>query len=219
MTTPLLVIGNKNYSSWSLRAWIALRKADVVFEECKLPLDTPEFTRRIGDYSPTRRVPVLRDGEVCVWDSLAIGEYINERWAAGKLLPEAPATRARARSLCAEMHSGFAALRAEMPMNCRAEGRRVPVGQGLAADIERVQEVWAGERGRNATAGPWLMGSFSLVDAMYIPVALRFRTYGVNVTEPVQAYMDTVWNDPDISAWVQAGRDESDVVEADEAGT
>lgn len=219
MTLPLLVIGNKNYSSWSLRAWLAMRKAGVAFEERRLPLDTPTFAAEIGSLSPSRRVPALWDGDLCIWDSLAIGEYVNERWADGGLLPADPARRALARSLCAEMHAGFPALRAAMPMNCRATGRQVAMTAELGADIDRILTLWSQARDSGAGAGPWLMGDFSLVDAMYVPVAFRFRTYGVAVTDTARAYMDALEEDADIRAWVDAALAETEVVEADEAGT
>ena len=219
MALPVLVIGNKNYSSWSLRAWLALRKSGADFEEHWLPLDTPEFDRVIGELSPTRRVPVLRDGDTCIWDSLAIGEYANERWAGGRLLPADLGARGRARSLCAEMHSGFEALRSAMPMNCRARGRKVPMTPELQSDIDRVIELWNEARTGSGEIGPWLLGEFSLADAMYAPVVLRFRTYGVEVPELVGAYMETMLADSDIKEWVAAGEAETEIVEADEAGT
>jgi glutathione S-transferase len=218
MTLPLLVTGNKNYSSWSLRGWLALRKAGVEFEERRLPLDTPTFEAEIGALSPSRRVPVLWDGDLCVWDSMAIGEYANERWAGGRLLPADLGQRARARSLCAEMHAGFPALRSDMPMNCRASGRVVPMSTALEADIQRIIELWSAAREAHGNRGPWLMGGFSLVDAMYAPVAFRFQTYGVTVPDIVRGYMETVFDDVDVREWVAAALAETEIVEADEAG-
>lgn len=216
MSQPLLVIGNKNYSSWSLRGWLALRKAGVDFEEKRLAMDTPEFHREIGALSPSRRVPALHDGDLCIWDSLAIGEYANERWALGSLLPAQPEERALARSFMAEMHAGFSALRSRMPMNCRAEGRQVDIDEDLEADIDRVCAIWSECLARSG--GPWLFGEFSLADAAYAPVALRFFNYGVEGPPPVQAYVATVLSDPDVAAWMEAGKSETEVIEADEAG-
>lgn len=216
MAKPLLVIGNKNYSSWSLRGWLALRKAGADFEERRLPLDTPEFEREIGALSPSRRVPALHDGDLCIWDSMAIGEYANERWAGGSLLPAQASERALARAYMAEMHAGFGALRARLPMNCRAVGRRVEIDGDLQADIDRIFTIWSECLQRSG--GPWLFGEFSLVDAAYVPVALRFCTYGVEGPPPVQAYVATVLADPDVAAWVEAGKSETEVVAADEAG-
>ncbi|MCB1742003.1 MAG: glutathione S-transferase family protein [Gammaproteobacteria bacterium] len=215
---PILVIGNKNYSSWSLRGWLALRRSGVDFEERRLPLDTPAFAAEIGALSPTRRVPVLWDGDLCIWDSLAIAEYANERWADGRLLPADPALRGRARSLCAEMHSGFQALRGAMPMNCRALGRSVPMTDELSADIRRVIDLWCEARAARAGAGPWLLGDFSLADLMYAPVVLRFRTYGVQVPDVARAYMDTLLEDADIVEWLAAAQTETEVLEAEEVG-
>jgi glutathione S-transferase len=218
MARPLLVIGNKNYSSWSLRAWLAMRKAGVDFEERRLPLDTPTFAREIGALSPSRRVPALWDGDRCIWDSLAIGEYANERWAGGSLLPRDIAARGRARSLCSEMHSSFTTLRGSMPMNCRAVRRQVPRTPALTADIDRIFELWVEALAARAGSGPWLFGQFTLADAMYAPVVLRFVTYGVDAPDAGRHYMDTVLADADIQAWIADARAETEVVEADEAG-
>ena len=213
-----LVIGNKNYSSWSLRAWLALRKADVEFEERRLPLDTQQFAEDIGDYSPSAKVPALRDGSHSVWDSLAICEYINERWAKGELWPQQLQQRAWARAISAEMHAGFPALRQQMPMNCRASDRRVPVDAELERDISRIMDIWRECREAAADSGPWLFGSFSIADAMYAPVALRFHTYGIEMPNVVRHYLETVLQDGDISEWIAAAREEVEIVEAGEAG-
>jgi glutathione S-transferase len=218
MSTPLLVIGNKNYSSWSLRAWLAMRKSGVGFEEHRLSLDTPAFEEQIGERSPTRRVPVLRDGDLCIWDSLAICEYANERWAQGALLPADAALRATVRSYCAEMHAGFPELRSRMPMNCRARNRKVSVDDALTADIDRVLQIWSEARERRIGDGSWLLGEFSLLDAMYVPVALRFRTYDVPVPGLAGEFMAVLDSDPDILAWLAEALVETEVVEADEAG-
>ncbi len=216
MSKPLLVIGNKNYSSWSLRGWLALRKSGADFEELRLPLDTEEFAQRIGELSPTGRVPVLHDGELRIWDSLAIAEYANERWAGGSLLPADAPARAHARAVMAEMHAGFLELRARMPMNCRAEQRRILIDAALQADIDRVCSLWASCLAQYG--GPWLFGGFSLADVMYAPVAIRFSNYQVELPEAALGYRATVFADPDIQAWMDAGRAEPEIVEADEAG-
>ena len=211
MSGPLLVIGNKNYSSWSLRGWLPLRKAGIGFDERRLPLDTTPSPMRAEP-----KPPALWDGEHCVWDSLAIGEYVNERWADGKLLPSDPGERALARAFIAEMHSGFMTLRSCMPMNCRAVGRQVEPSAPLQADIDRIFAIW--NECLERSGGPWLFGAFSLADAAYAPVALRFRTYGVDCPAPAQGYVDTVVADPDVAEWIRAGCEETEVVEADEAG-
>ena len=204
---PLLVIGNKNYSSWSLRPWLLLRHFGVAFDELKLSLDTPEFFAEIERWSPTRRVPVLHDGDLVVADSLAICEYANERWLEGRGWPADLRDRAVARAAAAEMHSGFAALRGQLPMNAR----RVPDGYRwnaqAQADIERVQVLWRGLRARAAgrgapASGPFLCGGFGIVDAMFAPVVLRFRGYGVAMDDVAQAYCGAVLALPAMQAWL-----------------
>lgn len=214
---PILVIGNRNYSSWSLRGWLAMRKAGVDFEVLRLPLDTSEFAERIGDYSPSHRVPVLEDEGQHIWESTAICEYVNDRWAEGKLLPQDVTKRGWARSVMAEMHAGFTELRARMPMNCRADNRVVEIDDALQSDINRICAIWA-ECLEAAEDGPWLFGQWSLADAMYAPVALRFNGYVVDLPPVVRAYVETTLADPDIAEWIEAGRAETEIVEADEAG-
>lgn len=214
----LLVVGNRNYSSWSLRAWLALRNSGAEFEVLRLPLDTPEFQREIGHYSPSHRVPVLHHGGRVVWDSLAIAEYANETFAAGAMWPEDADARAHARAASCEMHAGFPALRAEMPMNCRAKGRHVDGSAALAADIERVRMLWRECRERFSAAGPWLYGRWSIADAMYAPVATRFRTYGVALEGVEADYHATALADPELRKWVVLAELESEVLEAEEAG-
>ena len=218
MEKVTLVIGNKNYSSWSLRAWLTLRKAGVEFEERRLPLDTAQFAEDIGDYSPSAKVPALRDGSLCVWDSLAICEYINERWAQGALWPQQLQQRAWARAISAEMHAGFPALRQQMPMNCRASDRRVPMAAELQRDISRIMGIWRECREAAGGSGPWLFGSFSIADAMYAPVALRFYTYGIEMPDSVHSYVETVRQDHDVGEWIGAACEELEIVEAGEAG-
>lgn len=218
MTLPLLVIGNKNYSTWSLRPWLALRKAGVEFEERRLPLDTPEFFEEIPDLSPTRRVPVLWHRARCIWDSLAICEYVNEEFSKGALLPDDSADRAWARSVCAEMHSGFGALRSALPMNLRARGRKVVVDHAIGEDINRIASLWTECRQAHASQGPWLFGRFSLADAMFAPVALRFPTYSIELPEVAAQYQEHCMADPDLLHWIKAAGTETEIVEADEAG-
>jgi glutathione S-transferase len=188
----LLVIGNKNYSSWSLRAWLALKKSGVEFEERRLPLDTPQFYEEIADLSPTRKVPVLWHDSQCIWDSFAIAEYANEEFAGGTLWPAGRRERALARSVSAEMHSGLGALRQCMPMNCRARNRVVDIGPELEADIGRVFSLWSDCREARTEAGDWLFGRFSIADVMYVPVALRFNSYRVTLPPQAQAYLQAV---------------------------
>lgn len=215
-----LIIGNKNYSSWSLRAWLLLAKLEVGFEEIMVPLSVEGSQVALYQYSPSGRVPVYREGDLVIWDTLAIAEYLAE--AHPQLWPQDRAQRAQARSLSAEMHAGFTALRQQMPMNCRAEGRRVPLTPALESDIQRVQEIWADCRERSeadgAASGPWLFGSFSIADAMYVPVAFRFNTYGVSGAPKVERYMKAVLGDPQVKRWHEAARQETAIIEEEEVG-
>ena len=219
MDNKTLVLGNKNYSSWSLRAWLCLRKCGVEFEEILLPLDTPEFAQKISQYSPTGRVPVLLHEDRTVWDSLAICEYANDVFADGRLWPRNTASRALGRCMVAEMHSGFLALRNEMPMNCRAIDRHVPLNDALETDIDRVCFLWSTARADHKNKGDWLLGEFSIADAMFAPVVQRFKNYGVELPEICRQYCEHVHSDVDMQAWVNEALQESWIVEADEAGT
>ncbi len=204
---PTLVIGSKNYSSWSLRAWLLSRKAGFEFDEHVIYFGTPGYQAQIASWSPSQRVPVLIDGDIRVWDSLAICEYVTERTGCG--WPAAQAERALARAMAAEMHSGFAHLRNDCPMNVRARGRRVPLTPGLATDIARIDALWSDCRSRtDPVDGPWLFGAFGIVDAMFAPVALRFQTYGAALRASSQAYLATALEDPDLRAWQAAAADE-----------
>ncbi len=205
-----LVIGNKNYSSWSLRPWLLMRHFGVPFEEVRLPLDTPEFHRRIGDYSPTARVPVLRDGDEVVWDSLAICETVNERWLGDKGWPQDGRARAAARCAAAEMHSGFAALRTQLPMNCRRPKAAPHWDAAAGRDIERAQALWSDLRARFGAGGEFLCGEFGIVDAMYAPVCVRFRAYGVSVDGNAQAFIDSIYALPAMQEWLQAAQAEAE---------
>ena len=214
---PTLYIGNKNYSSWSLRAWFLLSEAGVDFEEVRLPLDAPDFAERIAAISPAGRVPVLHVDGYRVWDSLAIAETAAERWPDRCLWPEDAAARAHARSISAEMHAGFTALRSELPMNCRAMGRRVRLSDQADADVRRIQLIWSDCAERYDGEG-WLFGRFGIADAMYAPVVFRFRTYGVSIPESAARYADRVLKSRAIQNWLRAAESETEVLENDEAG-
>lgn len=215
---PTLVIGNKNYSSWSLRAWFLLSEAGVEFEELRLPLETDAFAERIGRISPARRVPVLMLDEQPVWDSLAIAETVAERWPQKQLWPAEAAARAHARSISAEMHAGFAALRELMPMNCRAMGRKVSLTDALNSDISRVLEIWSDCLSRYPSGEGWLFGHFSIADAMYAPVVFRFRTYGVDLPQSAARYPERLMQSKAIQSWLTASESEIEVLEQDETG-
>jgi len=216
MAALTLVIGNKNYSSWSLRAWLALKHLGADFEELLIPLDTAETHEEIEQYGPSGRVPVLRDGELTVWDSLAICEYAAE--LTGRGWPKARAARAVARSVCAEMHSGFGTLRSMWPMNARARNRHTVLTAALEADVERVDEIWNDCRSRFGAAGPWLFGEYTIADAMYAPVVLRFNTYGARISPSARWYMATVLEDGALQQWLQAAKHEPCTIAADEVG-
>jgi glutathione S-transferase len=212
-----LAIGNRNYSSWSLRAWIALKHLGVEFTEIVIPLDQPGTHEEIDRYGPAGRVPVLRAGELAVWDSLAICEYAAE--LTGRGWPRVSEPRALARSISAEMHSGFSNLRALWPMNARARNRRTAMTAALAADIERIDEIWNDCRHRFGAGGPWLFGAeYTIADAMYAPVVLRFNTYGARVSDTARWYMATVLEDPALQEWLRAARSETWTIPADEVG-
>ena len=211
-----LTIGNKNYSSWSLRPWILMKHLGLEFSERQIPLDTAEFADRIAALSPTRRVPVLEDRGLVIWDSLAICEYASELAGAG--WPRDAKTRAVARSACAEMHSGFGALRSQWPMNARAENRRTPDDAARAADVARIEGLWNDCRTRFGAGGPWLFGEYSVADAMYAPVVLRFRTYGARLRAASQAYVDTALGDPHLASWLDAARAETWTIATSEIG-
>ena len=214
---PLLVIGNKNYSSWSLRPWLLLRHFGVAFEEKRLNLDTPEFFAQIGQWSPTRVVPVLHDDGLVIQDSLAICEYANERWLDGRGWPADLRTRAIARAAVAEMHSGFRALRLQLPMNVR----RVPDGYRwdaeAQANIDRIQQLWAQLRREHGAGGDFLCGSFGIVDAMFAPVAMRFLGYGVPMYATARAWVDALLALPAMREWREAAAREPERIEATDA--
>lgn len=216
MPGPLLVIGNKTYSSWSFRPWLLLSHCGVPFRELRLPLDSEEFRRRIGEYSPTRRVPVLLDGDVVVWESLAICEYASERFEEVRGWPAARDARATARAAACEMHAGFAALRRELPFNCRALGREVSLSAECRADIDRIVRLWEASLSRHG--GPWLFGEFGIADAMYAPVAVRFAGYGIPLPAGAAAWADRLAALPAFQSWMAAAGAETEVIEADERG-
>ena len=213
-----LIIGNKNYSTWSLRAWLLLSEAGIEFEEERLALDTEGFADKIAQFSPARHVPVLILNGATVWDTMAIAETAAEHWPDRNLWPSKPAARAHARSISAEMHSGFSILREAMPMNCRAMGRKVSLPDALAADIDRVFEIWSDCHRRYRSGGDWLFGEFSVADAMYAPVVLRFRTYGINLPQSAAAYPDRLLQSTALQDWLADAESEVEVIEREELG-
>lgn len=213
-----LVIGNKNYSSWSLRAWLLLTEAGIGFSEQRILLDIDSTAAELARMSPSGRVPVLLLGDEVIWDTLAIAETVAERWPEKELWPTDAAARAHARSISAEMHAGFASLRETMPMNCRAMGRKVSIPDDLAADIDRIFEIWSDCQRRYHSTGDWLFGKFSVADAMYAPIVLRFRTYGVNLPESASAYPERLLNCAAMQNWLAAAESEIEVIRTEETG-
>ena len=213
-----LIIGNKNYSSWSLRAWLLLREADIEFHEHRVTLDVADTKAQIAEFTEAGRVPVLILDGTTVWDSLAIAETVAEHFPEKQLWPADPVARAHARCISAEMHSGFEALRNCMPMNCRAMGRKVALPDSVAADIDRVFAIWADCHKRYSADGDWLFGKFSIADAMFAPVVLRFRTYGINLPESAAAYGRRLLESPAMQEWLAAAEIEIEVIENDEKG-
>ena len=214
---PTLVIGNRNYSSWSLRPWLLMRQFGLEFNEIVLPLDTPEFFQRISAYSPSGRVPALMVGDETIWDSLAICETVNERWLGGRAWPSSPAARAIARSAACEMHSGFAAMRSQLPMNCRRQPRTPHWDAAAARDIERIEQLWQTMLAGQGAGGDFLCGDFGIVDAMFAPVCIRFRGYGPALSDSTHAYMARMFALPAMAEWIAAAQAEPARVIADEA--
>ena len=203
-----LVIGDTQLSSWSLRPWMLLRHLGLPFEEIRLPLDTPRFRDEIGRYSPSRRVPVLLDDGLVVWDSLAICEYLSER-AGGAGWPADAAARAQARSISAEMHSGFAAMRSAWSLRAADRGLHVPLDASAHADVQRIDTLWCDCLARHAEQDAWLFGRrYGIADAMYAPVVLRFNTYGASLSTAAQAYVDLAMADPHLLDWIEGARRE-----------
>jgi glutathione S-transferase len=209
-----LVIGNKNYSSWSMRPWLALRATGIAFDEVFIPLYTGAADKqRILGFSPAGKVPVLIDGDINVWDSLAIIEYAAEQFLEANLWPSDPARRAHARSISAEMHSGFQALRTECGMNLHRPVRAKTLSDAARADIARIQQIWSECRQRYAAFGPFLFGAFSAADAMYAPVVHRFRSYAIEVAPELRDYVEAMTALPAFREWTDAALAETLVIE------
>jgi glutathione S-transferase len=211
-----LIIGNKNYSSWSMRPWVLLRQAGIAFDEIRVPLFEKGTRARILQYSPAGRVPVLIAGDTTVWDSLAICETIAELHPEKNLWPADAVARSHARSICAEMHAGFQALRSRMPVNIRAalpgKGRTPEV----SADIDRITSMWLACRKRFGAAGEMLFGDFTIADAFYAPVVMRFMTYAVELPAIAVRYAEAVRALPAVAEWVAGARQETEFIAEDE---
>jgi glutathione S-transferase len=217
-----LVIGNKNYSSWSLRGWLMARIAGIEFDEIVVPLDLPDTQATIRKHSPSGRVPVLLHRGLAVWESLAIAEYLNDLKPEVGLWPPSAAARAHARSISAEMHAGFVDLRTNMPMNIRASYPGKGMTPQVRADIERITGLWRDCRKRFSTAfqndAGFLFGAFGAADAMYAPVVTRFRTYGVQLDSDSEAYCTAVMDHAAMKQWIADARNEPWLISAYELG-
>ena len=208
-----LVIGNRNYSSWSMRPWLMAKQSGAPFETVLVPLGEADTAARIGRYSPSGRVPCLVDGEVTVWESIAIGEYLAERFPRAGLWPADTAARAAARAVSAEMHAGFMALRRTRPMHIRGRRPGLTLTPDAAVDATRIDAIWRDCRARFGGDGPFLFGGFTIADTMYAPVALRFQTYDVPLDPICAAYVTTLLNLPAMREWVTAAHSETERLE------
>jgi glutathione S-transferase len=212
-----LIIANKNYSSWSLRPWLLLKHLGIPFEEEKISFNDPSFKARVRAFSPTGLVPVLVDGDLAVWDSLAIVEYVAETHPDRGVWPAARAARARARSVCAEMHAGFKALRSRLGMNCELHLPMAVLDLETRRDVGRVCDLWADcARFGDGAGGPFLFGAFSAADAYFAPVVRRFITYDIGLPEAARRYVATIDALPAMKEWVAAARAEDDFCQFEE---
>jgi glutathione S-transferase len=211
-----LIIGNKNYSSWSFRPWLAMKVAGIAFDETVIPLHTAEFETRLKELGGSGRVPVLIDGDVRIWESLAILEYLAEKFPAASLWPEHAAVRADARAIASEMHAGFSALRRDLPMNVARPVKFRALDDHAAKDVARIDSIWNECRNKYGAGGAFLFGSFGAADAMFAPVVWRLHTYAVEVSSTALSYMHAMMSLPAWQEWRDAARRESWVLPADE---
>jgi glutathione S-transferase len=212
----LLLIGNKNYSSWSLRPWIAMKVAGIAFAEQLISLDAADFQERVRKISAAGKVPALADGETQVWESLSILEYLAEKFPDAGLWPAEARARAHARSIAAEMHAGFTPLRRHLPMNIRRPVKRREPTAEVVPHISRIDAMWTDCRARFGQGGPFLFGAFGATDAMYAPVVSRFHTYAVDVGPVARAYMEAVMGLPAWAEWCAGALQEAWVLPSDE---
>lgn len=216
MAKPTLVIGDKNYSSWSLRPYMALAMAGIAFDEKLIHFGDPTFGKAVKKISKASLVPILVHGKITIWDSLAIMEYAAETWPDRYLWPKNKSARAMARSVSAEMHSGFRILRSACPMNLRRTIKSVPMNDGLAVDVARLESLWRECRKAHGSGGPFLFGKFSIADAMFTPVVTRLETYDIKVSTDTQHYMNAILATPAFHDWRAGALNETWVVAEDE---
>jgi glutathione S-transferase len=214
--TLRLIIGNKNYSSWSFRPWLAMKVAGIAFDETLISLEASDFKTRVMALSPAGRVPVLIDGDVVIWESLAILEYLADKFPAAGLWPKDPAARAHARAAASEMHAGFQPLRRLLPMNMWRPVKARALDEAAKADVTRIEAIWNSCRTKFGSGGPFLYGAFGAADAMYAPVVSRLHTYGIEVGATAQAYMHAVMVLPAWNEWRDAARREPWILPHDE---
>jgi len=216
MSDLTLIIGNKNYSSWSLRPWFWMKHLGIEFKEIRIPLFTEQTNAQLEKYYSNYKVPVLLDKEFIVWDSLAILEYLSEKFPLLRGLPDDQEDRAMVRSVCAEMHSSFSAMRAELPMNCRKSFSGISLSPEAEEDIARITAIWRYFRRRYEQKGPWLFGDFTIADAMFAPVVIRFKGYNIALNEIEQEYVEQVLSQNAMIEWCHAGKQESEIIAMDE---
>jgi len=216
MSKLTLIIGNKNYSSWSLRPWIFMKQFNMEFEEIRIPLFTDSTGQQLASYFSNYKVPVLRDDDFVVWDTLSIMEYVSENYLEFRGWPEDVKARAVARSISAEMHSSFFAIRGALPMNCRKQFENFNISAEVNTDIQRIKDIWYKCRTEYGANGDWLFGEYSIADAMFAPIVHRFNGYGVALNELENAYVQTTLNSPPMIDWVEAGKQEKEVIDEDE---
>lgn len=219
MSSYTLIIGNKNYSSWSLRPWFWMKQSGIEFKEKRIELYTEKTTQHLAAYFSNYKVPVLQDDDLIIWDSLAILEYLAEQHPDIHSWPVERRARAAARSVSAEMHSSFTALRSELPMNCRKRIENFNISPAVQKDVDRIKSIWRSCRDQYGHDGPWLFGDFSIADAMYAPVVLRFIGYNVPLNDLELEYVQTVAQNSHIIDWIDSGMREMEVIEAFEVKT
>ena len=216
MANLTLIIGNKNYSSWSLRPWVFLKQNQIEFAEKRVALFTKTTNQELSEFNSDFKVPVLKDGSLLIWESLSILEYLSEKYLGSKGWPEDLNARALARSISCEMHSSFFNVRNELPMNCRKKFQNINLSSDAKHEIDRIKDLWRQCRSQYGGNGEWLFGEYSISDAMYAPVALRFYGYSIPLTGVEEAYVANVLQQPCIIDWIEAGKAEKEVLDQDE---
>lgn len=216
MSNLTLIFGNKNYSSWSLRPWVFLKQNQIEFSEKRVALFTETTDQELVQYNSDFKVPILQDGDLLVWDSLSILEYLSERYLESNGWPRDIKARALARSVSCEMHSSFFNVRNELPMNCRKKFRNINLSADAKREIGRIKTLWHQCKTQYGEKGEWLFGDYSIADAMFAPIALRFKGYSIPLDGIEQAYVRSVLQQPCIAEWIEAGKVEKEVIEEDE---